>query len=129
MSPLGLLGPLLMPLLEPPLIPPPVPLLIPEEEPVLPEVEPPLMSLPVLPLMPEEPVLPPLMPLLVPPVDEPGLIEPVPVLCAKEAPASAIAETKIAIVVFFMSAPFPFIGRTRMADAEESTPPEGVPLM
>jgi hypothetical protein len=67
------------------------------EEPVLPPVEPPLMPLEPL-LMPVEPE----------PVDEPA-----PVLCAKEAPASAMAETKIAIVVFFMSAPFPLVGSTR----------------
>src|SRR6476659_8956546 len=81
--------------------------------PVLPEVEPPLMP-PVDPLLMPEllpmPDDPDLMPEEVPalPEDEPEPIEPAPVLSAKLAPASAIAETNTAIVVFFIFAPYPF---------------------
>jgi hypothetical protein len=104
-----------LPEVEPPLVLPledPLSMLLP----VLPDVEPPLMPpvdappmpellpMPEVPeLMPEEEPVPPVLP-----ADEPEPIEPAPVLCAKLAPASAIAETNTAIVVFFMSAPFPF---------------------
>jgi hypothetical protein len=114
LAPDSVVLPLLLPLMPAPVPPEAGSLLI-----VLPELEPPLMSL--LPPMVEEleepapmpdevlpapevpmPVLPPLGLLLMLSELEPEPIEPAPVLCANAAPASAIAETRIAIEVFFI---------------------------